>query len=340
MAASIVLAWHVDRLGALVGLQGLGYGATPMAESAVTLFFVLSGFLITLLLLREKGQTGSLAVGSFYERRILRIWPAYFLVLGLTFAALQWLPQQPHLRFPVSWYAFYLFLIPNVAYAANMGITPLLPLWSVGVEEQFYLLWPWIVGRSRSLMTSLLAILGGYLALKVALRVFENGWLYHLCRLTSFSSLTMGAILAWMVHTEHPILERLRSVPAQLAAWALAVTFVVYRPLQLTSLIDAEGQALVYAILILNVATNPRTLVRLEHPVLDYLGRISYGIYVYHLPVMFFVASIGGLVHSPLAALLEIYLITVLVAAVSYHFWEKPFLRRKRQGLGTGAAQA
>jgi len=122
-------------------------------HSAVNLFFVLSGFLITYLLLRESIEHGDVAVGKFYVRRILRIWPLYYLVIiiGLVVFPLIFGPNYTFSVFYAEYpsmpvtiatkLALVFFLLPNLA-----GITaPMVHIWSIGVEEQFYLVWPWIV---------------------------------------------------------------------------------------------------------------------------------------------------------------------------------------------------
>ncbi len=132
--------WHVSTVYG-------GYG--------VNFFFVLSGFLITYLLVKEKAASGRIAIRRFYIKRVLRIWPVYF--ANLLFAAFI-LPllisphtyalfgaANPHLNPHTFWY--FVFFAGNIAQGLGIGFTSLSigVLWSVGVEEQFYLVWPWIV---------------------------------------------------------------------------------------------------------------------------------------------------------------------------------------------------
>src|SRR6266849_11149579 len=111
IAATLVLIWHAMQLRHFLGLPP-GPPVNEMAGFAVTMFFVLSGFLITYLLLREQERFGAISRRRFYLRRILRIWPAYFLAVTFGVAFLTWLlPKSPeHAGERV---ACYLFFVPN-----------------------------------------------------------------------------------------------------------------------------------------------------------------------------------------------------------------------------------
>ena len=129
----------------------LGHEAGAMS---VIFFFVLSGFLITLLLLREHDHKGDIDISRFYLRRIFRIWPLYFLVVLLGLYVLphvgDWFfvsQQSPNLD--ARWWALdlpYLLVLPNVSNGLMLGEFPpnIGQAWSIGVEEQFYLFWPWL----------------------------------------------------------------------------------------------------------------------------------------------------------------------------------------------------
>ena len=146
-----------------------------MGPLGVVLFFVLSGFLITYLLLTEQATTGRIAVKEFYIRRVLRIWPLYYLIvlLGLVI-----LPRIDFLAVPVltdnisRHYALRVFLyvafLPNVASALS-PIPFASQAWSVGVEEQFYLIWPNLLRWVRRPIPALLGVIVAYLAIRAPL---------------------------------------------------------------------------------------------------------------------------------------------------------------------------
>lgn len=152
IAALMVWLHHTEIVRQIFGLPHLANlpSVAAMGKTGVILFFVISGFLITHLLLQEKQQAKTIAVGNFYLRRILRIWPLYFLIIGI---ALLIAPQTALLQLPNFETALnsqtirpilllFIFILPNMVYV-HYGIVPYAAqTWSIGTEEQFYLLWP------------------------------------------------------------------------------------------------------------------------------------------------------------------------------------------------------
>jgi peptidoglycan/LPS O-acetylase OafA/YrhL len=153
IAAFLVIAHHVEQIKSIYGLDSY-WGRSPfitiVGDLGVVLFFVLSGFLITYLLLEEERKTNSIKVGNFYFRRVLRIWPLYFLTILL---ALFVLPNLSLFILPgyekdviyeqlPSKILFYLLFLPNLV-SPLLGVVPYAShTWSIGTEEQFYLVWP------------------------------------------------------------------------------------------------------------------------------------------------------------------------------------------------------
>ena len=134
-AALSVMVYHFFGINVLNGHFG------------VILFFVLSGFLITYLLLEELKNTDTISIKKFYVRRILRIWPLYFFILLLSTVLIFFetgIDNSYSQALP-----YYLFFIPNLAFVMNIGIKYAVVLWSVGAEEQFYLVWPWIIRKIK-----------------------------------------------------------------------------------------------------------------------------------------------------------------------------------------------
>ena len=144
-----------------------------LGRLSVTFFFVLSGFLITYLLLVEKRVARRVSIQRFYLRRILRIWPLYYLLVLLSFFVL------PHFAtFTVPHYTaaigenisitlpLFLIFLPQLALSLYDPVPFAEPAWSIGVEEQFYLLWPWMVKRFRSFPALALLVGGTSIALR------------------------------------------------------------------------------------------------------------------------------------------------------------------------------
>lgn len=328
IAALTVLLCHADQFQELFGNTPMGLAATGIAGHAVTVFFVLSGFLITYLLRSELVATGTLSIRKFYARRILRIWPVYY--LALTVAVLFFLfghaeaPERPFTSV-----ALYSVMLPNVAYAALLSIRTISPLWSVGVEEQFYLIWPWIVRMRRDLVKSLLVIIIAYLIIRITIYfIHPTGGLYALVYLTRIDCMAIGGLLACFHAEERTnMLRILRHPISQVLAFAILVLPLVI-PFELPANLELEVYAMASGVLILNVATNPRTLLSLDLRPLRFFGLISYGIYSYHLIVLFALRPLLQGAH-PLVVHLTVFGSTTLVAYLSYHFMEQRALRYK-----------
>ena len=135
------------------GVEGF---ALPVVADGVTLFFVISGFLITYLLLNEQEQSHTISIPKFYMRRVLRIWPIYYLYLLVAVLVIS-TGNNPNI-----WY--YCFFTANIPFILTAGIWPIVHYWSIGVEEQFYLFWPWLVkftrGKNMRLLITAVGVCG------------------------------------------------------------------------------------------------------------------------------------------------------------------------------------
>lgn len=304
---------------------------------AVTLFFVLSGFLITYLLLNEHQDTGNISILDFYRRRVLRIWPLYYAVFGAALVlALLGGFQVPFNSLTNT--LFFLFLAPNLlAFGAPLGISVVGHLWTIGVEEQFYIVWPHIVKWVKRPLQFLILFIAFKLALIVAAYILAyfnpqsiwGGFLKFLGD-TRFECMAIGAVGAYLVHYRSPILRLIYSRVGQMATFALVIYlgFVIppATPLHHTA------TSIAFAALMMNLATNPNALVRLEHPLIRTGGDISYGIYMLHPLVIYatliFLRQLGFDDNTFLLNLISITG-TLAAAALSYRFFERPFLRLK-----------
>jgi peptidoglycan/LPS O-acetylase OafA/YrhL len=342
-AALTVVVCHVDRLKLYMELPTFDSEiAVAAARNAVTCFFVLSGFLITFLLLAEKQTVGSIDIPKFYVRRCLRIWPLYFVVLiaGFLIAPRLWdfpLDGNRHIDDPLQ-VGLFLFFLPNVALAIYGSITYLSPLWSIGLEEQFYLVWPWIVRRltPRRLLVflcvfSVCVAVSRVLVLRYA-GVYLSAPLTFLLTTAEFDSMAVGGIAAVLFFGRSRYVRRITSPTTQfMALGALAA---------LTFTGDAHRYASVvvlscsFAVVILGLSAGGSVSTHLEGSVYRHLGKISYGVYLLHTFV------IVGLLNTPLAArqnqISGVILLyagslvgTVALASLSYHVLERPFLKLK-----------
>lgn len=333
-AISVVIA-HTDHNFAPFRTQPAGFtwlNALAMdAQSAVSLFFVLSGFLITFLLLRERSGQGTIAVGRFYIRRMLRIWPLYYLIVGIGFLFIPAvLPDlQPYSGFPAENALLVLFLLPNFV----TGLGPLEHLWSIGLEEQFYLTWPWVLKHKENLLRVILGILIVKILVFPAVLLFHTDSVTNLYYGLRFECMAIGGLGAFLYHTQHRFLHYLYSLPSKISSLIgivllALIDFPVCEPLVLLT-------AFLFMILLLNLSTGPQWGLRLEIPVLNGLGQMSYGIYMYHYPLLYLVLAIlrrseiqeGDLYSAILYGMVVSG--TLVLAFISYRWFESPFLRLK-----------
>lgn len=316
----------------------------------VCLFFLLSAYLITELLLREKRSTGTVHLRAFYVRRILRIWPLYFAVLGLSYLLGR---VRPAAFWSADRLLTYIFLVGNL-YAARYGFSgsPGAPLWSISVEEQFYLIWPTLAKCGTRWLTVACVILIplSYVAIGLVARNSGPDFRIWASSIVQFQFFCLGALTALNLRGNVPSLRtELRGLICLggLALWFFASrilgTVDVYvstpspaRNMLLYGLVALGCVLFCFGTLGLAERWLPKTLV--------YLGKISYGLYVFHAWAIRASWSLAGhaqrllgMKSVPAAALVGLLkgivalALTVILAHLSYRFLETPFLRIKQR---------
>jgi peptidoglycan/LPS O-acetylase OafA/YrhL len=307
----------------------------------VTGFFVLSGFLITTLLMRERDTTGTVSLKNFYARRTLRIFPAYYAFVVASFA----LDNLRNTIWPRGLTLAAFFYGINY-YNAFLGHPPtsVAHAWSLAVEEQFYLLWPLLFlalyGRSvatvrRVLVGVIVASIGWRLLAHLALGV-DKAYLYNAFD-ARFDNLAIGCLLAIAIRD-----ERCERVAAMLTArtWYPVVTLAAL--FATVAFVPSPERyyfaftlysALIAVLLVQWLLLSGRPLWSwLDHPVTRYLGTISYPIYLWH---GWAVGAAHKLTMLPRPAQFVVALgVTVAVASGSYWIIERPALRLKRYFTG------
>ncbi len=304
----------------------------------VDVFFVLSGFLITSLLLREHRLTGGIGFKRFYVRRVLRLYPA-LVVAALGIVALAWLAhaEEPD-RLAVSAVASLVY-VGNMAYYSGHGTALFSHTWSLALEEQFYLVWPamvlLLVNARRPLRIVLVsAIASFWIVLALVLPMPEhagiNSVLHTYVRAVG---LPVGAVLAFALARpgwSDRLPRALIRASAAVAATLLAA--IVLWPIAPAGLFDDADLSLAALLALPVVAgavveTNSRLAQLLSHRVLRYLGSRSYAIYLWHFPL---VSLSERLVDVPRGIRVAgAYAVTLLLAEVSWRVVETPFLRLK-----------
>lgn len=318
----------------------------------VDLFLVLSAFLITNLLLLEQQRCGRFSLKDFYIRRSLRIWPLYFLMVAVGFfinplVSGKW-GSPEHLQLLQQHLGAYLAFLGNYSagwfdYADSKYLAH---LWTISLEEQFYLLWPLLlfllIDKKPLLARMLWVLLGVAVYLRVCAWAAELPHpLAYAALPTRMDALALGSLLA---------LHRFQTPPALRWAWLktlsgvlLVASIAFFPPIETLS---AHGiwqySAVAFGFtLILDSALSGGFVLQnriLSQRSIVWMGKICYGLYVYHLIGLKIGKSLVKALHlsadsglAYLALLLAGHLVTVLLAAASYRYFEKPFLKLKHR---------
>jgi peptidoglycan/LPS O-acetylase OafA/YrhL len=279
-------------------------------------------------------------------RRVLRIWPLYFLIIILTLFVL------PHFDI-ISWPEFsketihenlfsklilFIFFLPNLV-LCTFGIIPFASqTWSIGAEEQFYLIWPLLLKFfKKNRMILMISIIFGYHYLIKFLttnffQTFANGRLIRdFSSSFHIDSMAIGAVFAVILFQKNKILKYLMN------------NYLFHSTLILTTVLIFNGYkfphfhnisySFLFAILIINFAANEKIKISLENNILNYLGTISYGLYMYHplsISIVIVCCKSVGLVSNWLIYPASI-LLTIALAGLSYKYFETYFLKFKHK---------
>ena len=304
-------------------------------DLGVEFFFLISGFLITYLMLKEISMTGKLNIPKFYMRRILRIWPLYFFIIAITPVLARWTgSEEPH-------YWWNIFFANNYITIIKSNYEPgLAHFWSICVEEQFYLVWPvflFLIPVNR--LPVLFAVLI-FLSVLSRWYYFENSpdWFNHtklnsLCRM---DTLAIGGWLAWVMY--HNPLQ------INVNGWIRAGVYAIFLLLlcfddvhQTDGLFQVLFKRLIYTsilgFLLLNYLFNPNAWFNFKKKnIFHYLGKISFGIYMYH-NILFSVVFLKILINNNLYGFWIFWAVyvpmVIILSILSYEFFEKHFLKLK-----------
>jgi peptidoglycan/LPS O-acetylase OafA/YrhL len=354
LAAFAVVVTHIELLKGQIGLPN--HWLNPLVFNlgglGVYFFFVLSGFLITYLLLAEKSATGSISVKDFYIRRVLRIWPLYYLLVILGFFVFPYFDilklDWPQKHFEQSfWLKFLLnlFMLPNLAMAMFPAMPHIGQAWSIGVEEQFYLLWPWLLKSSRKFLRTLGYLFMAIISIKcITLYV---SYLYPHSNMVNcikaFVAMSKIECMAIGGFGAYFLFEKNGFVLALIYNWYLQVLSFLALPFLIFYTPDPiqDGIHIVYSfffiVIIINVSSNPSSIFKFENKVFNFLGSISYGLYMYHMFIAVlmirvsnaFLGKTDGYLFN-LACYLLTIVVTIFVSWLSFRFFELPFSRRRK----------
>ncbi|HBZ95677.1 MAG TPA: acyltransferase, partial [Pseudomonas sp.] len=330
--------YRMPYLPALDGLRAIAllivmlfHAKAPFANGGylgVDMFFVLSGFLITALLQEEITKSGTISLGRFYLHRLARLMPPLLLLVAiyLTFAPILWPKYEGHA--PDATLAALYLSDYSVAFWGSPKY--LRHTWSLSVEEHLYLMWPLALLALRPLAPNrLLAVLIGLYVVATAWRIYcatEQPWAWVYYRFdTRVSGTVLGSALAvaWRLGSFQP--QRARFSWAPLAMIITVVGLARWRS-SLSLQVGTMAVELLTAWMIVLVLSSTERIKWLERPALVYLGKISYGAYLFHYPIALYLRP-----HTEwLLTMLVGGGVSLLIAAASYHSIEA-WMRRIRK---------
>jgi peptidoglycan/LPS O-acetylase OafA/YrhL len=349
-AAFFVVISHANLALIKLGMYTSGNAAfLNRGGDAVDFFFTLSGFLITYLLIAEVKSTATISISQFYLRRVFRIWPLYFLIVLIGFFLLGYvypkMYHQPYFTFSIpQGILLYVFFLPNYA-AKNFIVGILNPLWSIGVEEQFYLFWApivkWFKGYLKLIIASFVVITILFYG-TVYYKLFNIPDNIERFLLTQkFYAMAIGSAFGYVLYFQ---LNKYNTSFFTSKAMQVIVLFIILYHF-LVGFSFSEWfvfkiiLAVLYGLLILNVAAINNKIITLQNSTLSYLGVISYGIYMYHMLVDYFLRIVVQktmFLHIPVTVIVVLYYllllaITIFIASFSYTYFEKYFLNIKNK---------
>ncbi|MCA9905837.1 MAG: acyltransferase [Anaerolineae bacterium] len=307
-----------------------------MGADAVNLFFVLSGFLITYLLMMERQRTGTISIRKFYGRRILRIWPLYFTILALVAFIIPLLvPNFDNPLHNVNLLMMLVFFLGNVGYVFFYPFPPLEHLWSIAVEEQFYLIIPVLMKLRQNVVPVFVSVIIVFWGLQLIVSSLPLV-LGNIILTMRYDCMALGGLFAYAYFHRLPILQTLShrlTVTAALIVVGLTIAFrweiYSHSPIAIYNIVTS----LAYAVLIVNVALREHVANALGQPMLEQLGNISYGIYMYHPLLLFvFFKTTYAILPSEVYQMLMYPVIigsTIALAWLSYRHMETPFLKMR-----------
>ncbi len=312
----------------------------------VNFFFCLSSFLITFLLLKEYDKTGTISIKGFYIRRMLRIWPLYYLIIigGLVILPLlkNYLPLPPERANPF-YYIFFLYNFEPVVRGLD-GVSNIGFVWSIAIEEQFYLVWPVImlfinIRRKYLIFFTIIAI---SLVFRIIYRSDYIILTYH--TLSVFSDMGIGGLIAWLAIRKPNLVMKFDRKSIILGFYVTGLVLFMLRPVILAHPLINIYERLLYSFIFCFFIIEQNFYKNSFYKIGNFrktseLGKVTYGLYMYHMfPVVFihalFLRYLDGftqqhLFFSFLIQMLVALSMVIVIANLSYNLFEKRFLQMK-----------
>ena len=315
---------------------------------AVDLFFVMSGFLITDILLNAVGHKNFLR--NFYLRRVLRIFPLYYLSLFIFLIVLPRLPIESGIKYYTDNQVWLWTYLQNWLYIFKPPVqtNTLNHLWSLAVEEQFYLLWPLailLIKKPRLLLVFISLLLMATLGLRLWIWMHHlSGFAYYnLYTFTRIDGICIGCMVALLRRINLNFLKKYTSAIVLFFAIMNFIFFFLNRLYEFSfpylALAGYTTFAMMLGLLVNQAVTKETKLINFifNIPLLKFFGRISYGFYIFHWPIYLLLSPYlsqwlkgftGGWITQYIVSLLAT-MIAVVLSWLSFNYFEKYFLKMK-----------
>lgn len=334
----------IDGLRALAVLAVVIYHAFPTKLQGgfvgVDIFFVISGYLISTIIFSNLANN-TFHFSTFYIRRVKRIFPALALVLSATLI-MGWLvlltdefkQLNRHISSGTVFVSNFILWGESGYFDSSAEKKPLLHLWSLGIEEQFYIVWPFLAWLSWQYQKRVLPLLLVSLALSFALNLY---WVSHdttaafYSPLTRFWELAAGSLLAYLITQRHLVPNRFTAVQSHIMA-TVGLGLLLGALLLLDNDQPFPGWRATFPVIgtfLVILAGNQAWLNRhiLSHKVMVWFGLISYPLYLWHWPLFSFAYLIDDKMHDNKTLKITLILIAIALATLTYRYLEKPIRR-------------
>ena len=360
LAALFVIFHHLELYKHRDGISSLydtpfNYFISHLGKNGVYIFFVLSGFLITYLLLTEKKSKEKIDIKKFYFRRILRIWPLYYLIVLISFTIIPFLAlnfemfqEETHYytrilllnESPYLTLLLFLLFLPNLALSIRPAVVGASQSWSVGVEEQFYLIWPHLINRIKKkhiLVTLFLIICFIPQIVKSTIYISPKLEVYlsYIIKLIPIHFMSIGALGAFFLFFFKDNVRKIFLNKYLFFLNTILTLFLLISDLKLPLRELVFGFIIIFEILFI---IQPNFKFNLRNKYLEKIGDISYGVYMYH-PLMMYICfsfwnticPVENIVLYNICIYGSIIASTFILSKLSFLYYEKRFITLKNK---------
>ncbi len=309
---------------------------------SIDVFFILSSFLLTWLGMNEYKAKGNFSFINYFIRRALRIWPLYYLLMVFSFILLPYVSARLNVPVTLPPAYYYVFFISNFYLEGHVYFLRF--LWTLSVEEQFYLVW----GLCLLLFQKrILACVGIFMVVSIAYTIYaiDNKIYYYYNTLAYLFDFAVGILAAFILQRGNKIVaffKKMNTLHSFFFLLTLPVIFVLlflltdFGPSRFGPWLDLSGRYIFIVftgLFIIEQMVNERSFLKLKSQrFLIYTGKISYGLYCFHGIVLTFGALVFQKLHISIPLILQAFVFLIInytISSISYSFVERPFLRLK-----------